>query len=69
MRTRRLIKIPLGGYILCALIVLNCYQFNENQRLAQESLKKDEKNVTKILFYTAIRDLGVFRAGHYKMFR
>ena len=69
MRTRRLIKIPLGGYILCALIVLNVYQFTENQRLAQESSKNDTENVTKILFYTAVRDLGLPRAGSYKMFR
>ena len=69
MRTRRLIKIPLGGYILCALVILNVYQFNENQRLAEESSGKDEKNATKIAFYTAVRDFGKPRARHYKMFR
>ena len=64
-----MIKIPLGGYILCALLVLNFYQFNENQKLTEERSEKQEKNEKKILFYTAVRDFGLPRARHYKMFR
>lgn len=65
---RRLIKIPIGVYLLLTLLVYNVYQFFHPERPACYDAIVDVDEIQKNSVFTAIRQVD-FHATHYKMFR